>query len=587
MMTVLKKLKPQFWDHRDVAAGPGKYLFNFRRIWKMVVVLMAVVTLAPLISITLIDYNVTEHAIESEVLLRTSRLVSNTRRTVSYFFAERMAALEFLVQDNSLEELNQSKRLAALLDNLKMAFGGFADLGIIDASGNQMTYVGPYKLEGKNYRDQEWFKEVLERSVHISDVFLGFRKTPHLVIAIKHTEADGSFYVLRATLDTERYNDLLSQLEMSGLGDAFIVNHQGKLQTPSLYHGKALEKMSLPVPEYSAKTQVFEGRNPEGKALIVGYAYIAETPFILMIVKQKSELMMTWNRTRTELILFLIISITVILLVILGVSTYLVERIFVADQKRVMTLHHVEYSNKMASLGRLAAGVAHEINNPLAIINEKAGLIMDLFTIKKEYTGDPKLMSLVNSVLSSVERCATITRRLLNFSRHIDISIEPLNLKEVIQDVLGFLGKEAEYRSIAVSVNVPNDIPQLVSDRGRLQEILLNLFNNAFAALSDGGRLDIAARREDKHFLSLIVTDNGCGIPERDIERVFEPFFSTKGGKGGTGLGLSITYGLVQEIGGSISVESEEGKGTSFSIRLPIKMEKKGETKTDAGIVGR
>ena len=240
----------------------------------------------------------------------------------------------------------------------------------------------------------------------------------------------------------------------------------------------------------------------------------------------------------------------------------------------------------MASIGRLAAGVAHEINNPLAIINEKAGLIMDLFTIKKEYADDPKLMSLVNSVLSSVERCATITRRLLNFARHVDVSIEPMNLKEVIQDVLGFLGKEAEYRSIAISVKVPDDIPQLVSDRGRLQEIFLNIFNNAFAALSDGGRLDIVAGREDKDFISLTVTDNGCGISESDIKRVFEPFFSTKNKKGGTGLGLSITYGLVQEIGGNIRVESEEGKGTSFIIRLPLKMERKGESEADACIIG-
>jgi signal transduction histidine kinase len=305
-----------------------------------------------------------------------------------------------------------------------------------------------------------------------------------------------------------------------------------------------------------------------------------------MIVKQMDELMMTWYRTRTELILFLMVSITVILLVILGVSTYLVDRIFMADQKRVMTLHHVEYSNKMASIGRLAAGVAHEINNPLAIISEKAGLIMDLFTIKKEYTINPKLMGLVKSVLSSVERCANITRRLLNFSRHVDVSVEPMNLKEVIQDVLGFLGKEAEYRSISVSVKVPDDIPQLLSDRGRLQEILLNVINNAFAALSDGGRLDIVVRREGKDFLSLIVTDNGCGIPQADIERVFEPFFSTKGRKGGTGLGLSITYGLVQEIGGSIRVESEEGKGTTFTIKLPIKMQRKGDSKADASIVG-
>jgi two-component system NtrC family sensor kinase len=586
MMPVLEKLKPQFWDHTDVAAGPSKYLFNFRRIWKLVVLLTAVVTLVPLISITMINYNVTEHAIESEVLLRTSRLVSNTRRTVSYFFAERRAALEFIVQDNSIEELNASKRLATLLENLKMAFGGFADLGVIDASGNQMSYVGPYKLEGKNYRDQDWFKEVLARGVDISDVFLGYRHAPHLVIAVKHYLPDGSFYVLRATLDTERFNDLLSQLELSGQGDAFIINHGGTLQTPSLYHGKVLENISLSVPEYSPRTRVFKNENLEVKPLIIGYAYIAETPFILMIVKQKDELMMSWYRTRTELIWFLMGSLTIILLVILGVATYLVDRIFVADQKRVMTLHQVEYSNKMASLGRLAAGVAHEINNPLAIVNEKAGLIMDLFTIKKEYADNPKLMGLVNSVLSSVERCATITRRLLNFARHVDVSIEPMNLKEVIQDVLGFLGKEAEYRSIAISVKVPDDIPQLVSDRGRLQEILLNIFNNAFAALSDGGRLDIVAGREDKDFISLTVTDNGCGISESDIKRVFEPFFSTKSKKGGTGLGLSITYGLVQEIGGNIRVESEEGKGTSFTIRLPLKMERKGESKADACIIG-
>jgi two-component system NtrC family sensor kinase len=93
--------------------------------------------------------------------------------------------------------------------------------------------------------------------------------------------------------------------------------------------------------------------------------------------------------------------------------------------------------------------------------------------------------------------------------------------------------------------------------------------------LSDGGHLDITARREDKDFVSATITDNGCGIPEEDLERVFEPFFSTKTKKGGTGLGLSITYGLVQEIGGMISVQSEVGKGTSFIITLPLKMKQK------------
>ena len=523
-----------------------------------------------------IDYNVTQHAIESEILLRTSRLVSNTRRTISFFLKERMAALDFINQDNSFDELSNPARLKEILKNLKQGFGGFVDLGVIDSSGRQQTYVGPYKLEGKDYRDQEWFKKVLKRSIFISDVFMGFRKVPHAVIAVKRELPNGSFYVLRATIDTERFNELLSKLELAGLGDAFIINYEGILQTPSRYHGMIFGKIFLPVPNYSERTQVFEEKDLNGEPLIVGYAYIAQTHLILMIIKHKGELMKPWNRTRLVLILFLTISIIIILVVTLGVATYLVDSIYVADRQRVMTLHEVEYSNKMASIGRLAASVAHEINNPLAIINEKAGLIKDLFILREGYAKDKKLMGLVDSVIYSVERCAAITRRLLSFTRGMELNIQLLNLKEVINEVLGFLSKEAEYRSIAVSVDVPVDIPQLESDRGSLQEIFLNLFNNGFAAMSDEGHLDITVRQQDLNHVSVTVADDGSGIPQSHLKRVFEPYFSTKTKRGGTGLGLSITYGLVQKIGGTISVQSKVGKGTSFFITLPLHMKKEG-----------
>ena len=568
-------LKPKFWGYYDVAAGPYKHLFNFRRIWKWAVLLAAGVALLPLIFITLIDYDFTQRAIESEIMLRTSRLVSNTQRSISFFLVERKSALDFIDHENTFEELNDQIRIDEVLVNLKNAFGGFVDLGVIDSSGTQRTYVGPYKLEGKDYSNQDWFRAVVTRGVYISDVFLGFRRVPHLVIAVKHALPNGSFYVLRATLDTDKFRDLLSKLELSGLGDAFIINHEGIFQTPSHSHGGVLEKISLPIPEYAPVTQVLEGRSTNGAPLVIGYRYIANTPFILMIVKQKRELMKLWRKTRLELLGFLVVSITIILGVILGGATYLVNRVYLADQRRIMTLHEVEYANKMASIGRLASGVAHEINNPLAIINEKAGLIKDLITFKKNSTKDPKLIGLVDSVLSSVERCGKITKRLLGFARHMDVSVQPIKLDEIIHDVLGFLDKEAEYRSIAVSVEIPNDIPQLESDRGKLQQIFLNVINNAFAAMSDGGHLDITARCEDKDFISATITDNGCGIPEEDLDRVFEPFFSTKTKKSGTGLGLSITYGLVQEIGGMISVKSEVGKGTSFIITLPLKMEQK------------
>lgn len=575
-MTTIRFI-PKFWDHQDVAAGPFKSLFNFRKIWIQAVFLTAGVALIPLILMAMIDYNMAQKSIESEIMLRTSRIVSNTRRSISYFLDERKYALNFIIHDNSLEDLKNPTRLTEILENLKKSIGGFYDIGVIDQSGVHVNYVGPYHLIGINYSDQEWYREVLDRHIYISDVFLGIRNVPHFVIAIRHDLPDGSFFVLRASLDMDRFSSLLSELELTGSSDAFIINHDGVLQIPSRYQHSVLKKIPLAVPEYSASTVVYETSDKDGSVLIVGYAYIEDTPFIMIITKQKAELMMPWFETRSRLISFLFFSITAIIIVIVGVSTYLVNNVFLADQRRVMTLHQVEYANKLASIGRLAAGVAHEINNPLAIINEKAGLVKDIFSFRKEYAGDAKLNGLVDSIISSVERCGTITKRLLNFARHVEVSVQKISIKSVIDDVLGFLVKEAEYKSISIDVEVPDDIPDFETDRGKLQQIFLNLINNAFAAMAEGGKLEIKVSRRNEDKLAIVVADNGCGISESDMKRVFEPFFTTKGRTGGTGLGLSITYGLVQEIGGTIFVKSAVGEGTRFYITLPMVYEKKGE----------
>jgi signal transduction histidine kinase len=232
----------------------------------------------------------------------------------------------------------------------------------------------------------------------------------------------------------------------------------------------------------------------------------------------------------------------------------------------------VEYTNKMVSLGRLASGVAHEINNPLAIINEKAGHIKDIFTLTETYARDPKLIDLVNSVISTVKRCAEVTRGLLDFARHLNLSIQTINLREVIDEVKRVLTKETDFRSISVEVKVSENIPPFESDRGKLEQIFFNLFNNAINNMKDGGHLEISARREDAKTVSIVFSNNGPGIPEADLKHVFEPFVFSKPGESRTGIGLSVTYALVQEIGGIISVESQIGKGTRFTIELPLKV---------------
>jgi signal transduction histidine kinase len=566
-------LRPDFWGSPDDSEASEKHSLNLRRLWKTTVVVMTVVALAPLVVITAVDYRVTQHSVESEFLLRTSRIVSNTKRVVEFSLLERMAALDFIVQDNSYEMLTQCDRLEAVLRHLQQSFGGFVDLGVIDSSGVQLCYVGPYDLTGVDYSDQEWFQNVRHQGVHISDVFPGFRQVPHLVIAASHDLPGSGFYVLRTSLQAEFFDTLLSDLEISGRGDAFIVNSDGVLQTSSRMHGRVLETIDLEVPDFSDATQVLETRNPGGSAVLMGYAYIPETPFILMIVKQKAALMEPWRNTRRQLIGFLLFSMTAIMLVILAVTTSLVNRIYWADLRRVATLHQVEYTNKMISLGRLGAGVAHEINNPLAIINEKAGLLKDVFTYTDRYADDPKLMGIADSILSSVTRCSDVTRRLLDFARDTDTETKVVDLAATVTEVLGFMGKEAEYRGIDVTVEI-DELPPLETNRGRLQQILLNLINNAFAAVDDGGRIVISAWRSANETVTVEVEDNGCGMDEPELKRIFEPFYTTKGSRGGTGLGLSITYSLARELGGSIDVESTPKVGTRFRVTLPLSVSK-------------
>lgn len=570
-MSIGQYFKPVFLEHPSPDNQVYKHTFNFRKIWKMTVIITAAVALIPLISITVIDYNVTQRALESEILLRVERVASNTKRSIDFFLAKHRSILEFLIHDNTFDELNSLKRLTAILNHLKTGFGGFVDIGIINSRGIQSAYVGDYKLEGKDYSRQPWFQKVVEHGVYISDVFLGFRNKPHFVIAVKRASSENDFYILRATIDTEHFNDLLSGLSLSGMGDAFIINHEGRIQTHSRLHGDILTRTNIAIPEFSSHTKVKEYLDTESSANILGYAYIPETNFILMVVKKKAELMRSWYSTRSILILFLAGSITIILGVILSLTTYLVNNMYIADKKRAMAMHRIGYDNKLATIGRLAAGVAHEINNPLAVINEKAGLIKDMFTYQNKYQKDEKLIGLADSVISSVQRCGSITHRLLNFARHLEVSVESVNIKKLIQDVLGFLGKEAEYRSIRIVLDIPDDLPEMMCDRGKMQQIFLNLVNNSFSAISSDGTLKIEAKEKNSEFCTITVSDTGCGIRPSDLELIFEPFYTTKSSQGGTGLGLSITYGLVHEAGGCIKVESELGKGTRFMVTLPYK----------------
>ncbi len=193
---------PENVTQPDLPVASRRYSLNLRRMWQLTALLMIIVSVAPLTVMTAIDYRVTEKSAESEILLHTSQVVSNTKLAVEFSLVERMAALDFIVEDNSFAELHDCARVGQILENLQTSFAGFVDLGVIDSSGRQFCYVGPYDLAGVNYSDQAWFEDVKQVATHISDVFPGFRHVPHMVIAVRHDLPDGGFYVLRTSVET-------------------------------------------------------------------------------------------------------------------------------------------------------------------------------------------------------------------------------------------------------------------------------------------------------------------------------------------------------------------------------------------------
>jgi signal transduction histidine kinase len=534
-----------------------------------VVLATATVSLVPLFITTAINYLQYRQAIRTEAVQQISRLTLNTKRSLELFLSERRSALTFINNDRSFEELCSEESLRRIIAamNRSLEVGAFVDLGLIDDTGEQLCYSGPYQLEGRDYSDQDWFHEVARRGTYTSDVFLGFRELPHFVIASRHERPDGGFYVLRATVDAEMLGEQVLTAGLEPTDDVFLVNREGVLQTPSRRWGPVLTEIPLAVPETSSGVGVSERQDEAGRPVFLATATIDGSPFVLMMVKHAAETMGRWFTLRSELIGFSVISAGLILGVILWGSALFVNNMREASLRRAALMHQVEYTNKLASIGRLAAGVAHEINNPLAIINEKAGLLHDLVDLDDGIPRRDKLLGLVDSILRSVDRCKAITHRLLGFARHMDVTDEPIDIGALLKEVLGFLGKEAEYRNLDLTLSVADDLPTLISDRGQLQQVFLNILNNALAAVEDGGRIDIEAVALDDR-IAVSVADDGIGISEENLERIFEPFFTTKDGVG-TGLGLSITYGIVNKLGGHIDVESERGQGTRFTVVLP------------------
>ena len=229
--------------------------------------------------------------------------------------------------------------------------------------------------------------------------------------------------------------------------------------------------------------------------------------------------------------------------------------------------HRLVQAAKLAAVGEMAAGIAHELNNPLTTVTGFSELVLEEIPQGAAHREELEM------VLHEARRASDVVRRLLDFSRQGERSRTRADLNEIVEDVVALTKHLIHTNGVRLTLDLMKDLPWVSVDRNQMKQVLLNLIHNGLQAMPSGGNLQVitsTARRDNRDWVTMSVCDSGVGISSKDKDRIFEPFFTTRGDIGGTGLGLSVTYGIVTDHGGTIEVNTNPGNGSMFRVWLPI-----------------
>jgi two-component system NtrC family sensor kinase len=549
-----------------------EYYRSLRRNIRIIVVIVSFIPLIVVSAGILFQFHT---SYREKVRAHLETLVKKHKQNIDHFLRERQHNIALLAATYEFEQLSDNDFLAVQLRKLQDAYGPvFSDIGVVSGDGAQISYAGPFLLAKARYADAEWFQKAIATASYTSDVFLGLRGFPHFIVT-QRSFLDGKPWILRATVDFMAFNDLVESIHIGETGFAYIINRAGALQTRT---------SGRDIPENSPYLSLFE-QGETGRDQILGGSRYSEKEgeliYVAGLLKGDQWALIYQQSVRdayrsltqarnAAIVVFLLGGIGIVTMAFV-VSQRMVERISEADREKEIMNQQVIESGHLASLGELAAGIAHEINNPVAIMVEEAGWIEDL--LEEEEFHESENLTEFRRALGQIRkqgiRARDITHKLLSFARRSDSRVEMVDVNDLVQEVVGLSAQQARYSNVSFETKLAPDLPPARVAQTELQQVLFNLVNNAIDAMGkDGGTIGVRSWSENGA-IHLDVADTGPGIPQVNLNRIFEPFFTTKPVGKGTGLGLSICYGIVKKMGGDILVESTVGKGTRFEIRIP------------------
>ena len=493
-----------------------------------------------------------------------SGAAASRRELIDRFLTDQENLLAAFTELYDQRALSQPGNLAKVFRAINKS-GVITDLGVIDSSGKHLAYVGPFadKLAGRNYAAAPWFVEVMRQGRYVSDIFTGYRQVPHLVIAVA---APDRSWVLRATVNSEMFNSLLSSANVGPGGDAYIISAGGKLQTPGRRDANQVDPEDLALLRAAAA----DGNQARQQGhFLYAVAPLNGGAWWLVLKTDVASSLQEFYQARKIGLLVIVAAALAILAVAQQLIRSLVNRIEQAEQQRMTLTGKVREVEKMALIGRMAASVAHEINNPLQVIGAQAGWIEELLHegAERQAANHREELEAIGKISHQVKRAAAITRRFLGFSRRQEGQWQASDLNQTVEETILLLEKEAKSLRIDIHRNYQADLAPVVTDASQLQQVFLNLLNNGVDAVEQDGQITVSTARDGDQ-VKISFADSGPGIAPEHLEKIFDPFFTTKAKGKGTGLGLAVSRDIMRRLQGDLRADNRPEGGGLFTATL-------------------
>jgi len=547
---------------------------------RMIFFCMILVPVIPFIAVLGIGYYHFKTSLETSTLATVNRIVEDHRQMIDGFLRERRGDLGFILNTSSYGDLTDPEKFYAQFAQLQRYSNAFVDLGVFDQDGIHVMYQGPYRLVGIDYGKEEWFRHVLKEGYYISDIFLGFRRIPHFVIALKREES-GKTWVIRATIDTFVFNELVEKVRIGKTGEAYILNSQGIFQTARRSGGNLLAKDPDDIhetkPHPGVRTSI--RNDARGDECLFATTWLQEKEWMLVVRQETADAFKSLRSATFMILVIMILGGVTITVLAYALTRQIIRRMQRIDVEKQQLGQQLVRATRLAELGQMAAGFAHEINNPLQIMKSDRALMEMIFSDlkKKGMLPEPDVKDLEETLAQlklQIERCSKITQAILEFGRKSEPTQEDVDVGAFVSHLTSMISEKASVQGIHLKKEISEQTPLLRADPSQLQQVFLNLFNNAIDAITErhgceGGELLVQAGPDTEGRVRISVKDNGAGISTENLKKIFAPFFTTKAPGKGTGLGLYVCFGIIESMGGTMEVESQRGAGTTFVVRLP------------------